>query len=412
MIIDQALSAVYGREAEAMEPRYADVGETFTEVFGKSPAAYFRAPGRVELGGNHTDHQHGKVLAASVTLDIAAAAAPRNDGKICLFSKGYRPTTVDMTDLRPRYKEKGTTRALMRGVASAFDSLGADLSHGGFDICASSLVPSGSGLSSSAAFEILMGCVFNRFCIREPLDPITLAQIGQYAENSYFGKPSGLMDQLASSLGGVVSVDLLDPKRPAAESLYFDPEEHGYTMAVLNCGAGHENLTSEYAAITAECRAVSRYFGKSVLREVPEEEFYADINAVRRAAGDRAVLRACHFYAESARAEAEAEAIRRGDTEAFLELVRASGRSSAEYLQNVIPAGKTGNQEMMVALCLAERWLGGKGAVRVHGGGFGGTVLAFVPSDRFDSFFAKASEVFGEKACCRVRISPLGGTEL
>ena len=392
--------------------RLRAVCDGFRAAFGSQPQALFSAPGRTELGGNHTDHQHGRVLAAAVDLDMVAAVTATDSGLFRLQSEGYAPVEVSVTDLAPVPEERGTTAALVRGVAARMKELGCPLEGVGLDVFVVSAVPAGSGLSSSAAFEVLMGTVLNELFWGGHCTPVELAQIGQWAENHYFGKPCGLMDQTACSVGGVVAIDFLDPADPVVEAISLDLTAAGYALCILNSGAGHADLTDEYAAITEELAAVSGFFGKTVLRDVKEEDFRAAIPQLRAAFGDRAVLRAHHFYGENRRAEAEANALKEGDFQAFLALVRASGRSSALYLQNIIPTGQTRDQSLMVTLALCEEILGERGAVRVHGGGFGGTAQAFVPLDLLESFRTRTEAVLGPGSCHVVTVRPVGGVRL
>lgn len=410
---EETLIRLYGREGkDRARTRCLEAAEGFRHAFGYPAQALFSAPGRTELGGNHTDHQRGCVLAAAVDLDILAAAAVTDSGVIRVLSQGYPMTEVSLRELTPQEGEKNTSAALIRGVASRMQELGCDLAGKGLDVYMTSTVPKGSGLSSSAAYEVLMGTMLNELFWEGRCTAVELAQIGQYAENMFFGKPCGLMDQMASSVGGVVSIDFENTAHPAVEQLDVDLHAYGYALCILDSGAGHEDLTDEYSAITNELRAVCRVFGKEVLREVPEEAFLAELPKVRAAAGDRAVNRAFHVYAENRRALAEKEALRQGDFDKFLALVRESGRSSAMYLQNVIPTGSTAAQELMVTIALCERILEGRGAVRVHGGGFGGTAQAFVPLDMLDTF-KKATEAALGKDCCHVvMIRPAGGVRL
>ena len=290
--------------------------------------------------------------------------------------------------------------------------LGCALRGRGLDVYMTSTVPKGSGLSSSAAFEVLLGTMLNELLWERHCTPVELAQIGQYAENVFFGKPCGLMDQTASSVGGVVAIDFADTAHPVVERLDVDLHACGYALCILDSGAGHEDLTGEYSAITEELRAVCRVFGKEVLREVPEADFLAELPHVRKAAGDRAVNRAFHVYGEDRRVREEVQALRSGDFQRFLTLVRESGRSSAMYLQNIIPTGSTAAQELMVTIALCERMLEGRGAVRVHGGGFGGTAQAFVPLDMLDGFRDRVEASLGRGCCHVVRIRPAGGIRL
>ena len=370
---------------------YGELKAKFERQYGRAAEYIFSAPGRTELGGNHTDHQHGLVLAAAVTLDTKAAAAENNDGCIRVMSEGYAPVTVRLNELEMQPEERNTTAALVRGVAAGFVRRGYGVR--GFDAYVVSDVLPGSGLSSSAAFEVLIGTVINALS-GGALSPAEIARIGQYAENEYFGKPSGLMDQTASAVGGIVAIDFA---------------ECGYALCIIDSGADHAELTEEYAAITNELKAVCRVFGKEHLREVDEHEFYARIAEVRRAAGDRAALRAAHVFNENKRCAEETAALGNGDFERFLQLVTESGRSSWMYLQNVIPTGSTARQELAFALLLCERLLGGRGAFRVHGGGFAGTVQAFVPVDMLAGFRAGIDAVLGAGSCHVLSIRHEGG---
>ena len=357
---------------------------------------YFSAPGRVELGGNHTDHQHGCVLAAAVDLEMRAAVTPNHDGVIRVFSQGFAPVEVALGDWTPRPEERNTTAALVRGMAAQFIRRGAALT--GLDMRVTSQVPVGSGLSSSAAFEVLLGRVFSGLCCSGSVSPEDIARMGQTAERDYFGKPCGLMDQMASSVGGLVYMDFADPVHPAMERIDCDLGASGYGLFIVDSGADHADLTADYAAIPAELEQVCRVFGAEVLRQVDETEFYRRLPAVRAAAGDRAVLRAIHVFDENRRAAAEAEALRKGDFPAFLALVNASGASSWQYLQNVT-SGDPRQQALAVTLAVCRRALGGQGAVRVHGGGFAGTALAFVPDDRREMFRRTVEQTLGVDKC-------------
>lgn len=410
---EETLIRLYGREGkDRARTRCLEAAEGFRHAFGYPAQALFSAPGRTELGGNHTDHQRGCVLAAAVDLDILAAAAVTDSGVIRVLSQGYPMTEVSLRELTPQEGEKNTSAALIRGVASRMQELGCDLRGRGLDVYMTSTVPKGSGLSSSAAYEVLIGTMLNELFWEGRCTAVELAQIGQYAENVFFGKPCGLMDQMASSVGGVVSIDFADTACPVVEKLDVDLHAYGYALCILDSSAGHEDLTGEYSAITDELRAVCRVFGKEVLREVPEEAFLAELPQVRKAAGDRAANRAFHVYGENRRVREEVQALRSGDFQRFLALVRESGRSSAMYLQNIIPTGSTAAQELMVAIALCERMLEGRGAVRVHGGGFGGTAQAFVPLDMLDGFRDRVEASLGRGCCHVVRIRPAGGIRL
>ncbi len=367
----------------------------------------FSAPGRTEISGNHTDHQHGCVLAAAVNLETVADVTLNGADVIRVCSEGYAPVEIDIRDLSIREAEKNTTAALIRGVAAAFAARGAVL-HG-FDAAVRSTVLPGSGLSSSAAFEVLIGTILNELFFEKKLSAVEIAQIGQYAENVYFGKPSGLMDQTASSVGGMVFIDFADPANPVVERLDFDFSAAGHALCIIDSGADHANLTHEYAAIPQELRAVCAQFGKEVLRDIPEAEFFAALPRLRGTVPDRAILRAIHVYQENKRVLRQAEALRAGDFDAFLRLTVASGRSSWMYLQNITPAGETEHQAVAVALALCDTLLGGRGAFRVHGGGFAGTVQAFVPMDLLEQFKSGIEAVLGEGSCHVLSIRPEGG---
>ncbi len=367
----------------------------------------FSAPGRTEISGNHTDHQHGCVLAASVNLKTTARVTQNDAGIIRVKSDGYAPVEVDVKDLAIHPEEINTTAALIRGVAAAFQQRGAGL--GGLDAEVSSTVLPGSGLSSSAAFEVLMGNILNTLFFDSRLDAVEIARIGQYAENVYFGKPCGLMDQMASSVGGMVFIDFADPEKPKVEKIAFDFAATGHALCIIDTGADHADLTDEYAAITQELKAVCRFYGREFLRDVPEEQFYQRLPEARGAAGDRAILRAVHVYEENKRVLRQVRALRDGDFSAFLEGVKASGESSWRLLQNVVPAGRTTHQEVALALTLAEKLLDGRGACRVHGGGFAGTIQAFVPLDQLDEFKSGMERALGEGKCHVLSITPDGG---
>ena len=379
----------------------------FQAAFGGSPQRYFSAPGRTEIGGNHTDHQRGRVLAAAVNLDTRAAVRCSRENRIRIQSRGYPLCTVDLQDLTPRKEEVNTTAALVRGVAARFQQLGYPL-HGFDAYCESTVLP-GSGLSSSAAFEVLVGTILNHLFCGGGISPAEIARIGQYAENVFFGKPCGLMDQAASSVGNLVFMDFADPENPVIQPVDFDFSACGHALCIIDSGASHADLTDEYAAIPRELKQICSHFGKEVLSQIEEQDFLRAIPALRRSCGDRAVLRAVHFYQENARVPLQAAALRRGDFNAFLKLISESGRSSWMYLQNVIPAGSREHQDMAVALALCQHYLQGRGACRVHGGGFAGTVQAFVPEDLLDAFRTGMDAVLGSGACHVLSIRPQGG---
>ena len=367
----------------------------------------FSAPGRTEICGNHTDHQHGCVLAAAVDPETVATVQVNESNLIEIQSEGYPLVTVDLNDLTVREEEKNSTAALIRGVASAFVQRGAKLA--GFRAEVRSTVLPGSGLSSSAAFEVLIGTILNELFFEKKLTAIEIAQIGQYAENVYFGKPCGLMDQMASSVGGMVYIDFEDPENPKVQKIDVDLATFGYGLCIIDTGADHADLTDEYAAIPGELAELCQCFGKKYLREIPKAEFVQKISEIRGKVTDRAILRAFHIYRENDRVRQLVEALRWDDIEAFLDLIKESGRSSWMYLQNITPAGAVQHQEVAVALALCETYLKGQGAFRVHGGGFAGTVQAFVPLDMLDSFKASIEEVLGENSCHVLNIRQQGG---
>ena len=379
----------------------------FQAQFGGTPDFYFSAPGRTEISGNHTDHQRGRVLAAAVDLDMLAAVRENGTDTIRVLSQGYLLSTVALDDLTPAATERNTTPALIRGVAAGFTQLGCRV--GGFDAYVESSVLPGSGLSSSAAFEVLMGTIINHLFFYQQATPVEIARIGRYAENTFFGKPCGLMDQTASAVGGMVAIDFAEEATPVITPVDFDFSACGHALCIIDSGASHAQLTGEYAAITQELKAVCGYFGKAVLREIPESAFYDALPALRKTCGDRAVLRAIHFYEENDRVARQVAALQAGDFDAFLAMETESGYSSFMHLQNVIPAGHVAHQDMALALALCRRYLQGRGAYRVHGGGFAGTVQAFVPFDLLDHFRAGIDGVFGEGACHVLSIRPQGG---
>ena len=382
----------------------------FAAAFGGAPERYFSAPGRTEIGGNHTDHQRGRVLAAAVNLDTVAAVRVNGTDTIRILSQGYPLCEVDVKELTSRADEINTTPALIRGVAARFAQLGCEVR--GFDAYCESTVLPGSGLSSSAAYEVLIGTIVNHLFFEGKVSQAEVAQIGQYAENVFFGKPCGLMDQTASAVGNLVTIDFFDKEHPVIQPVNFDFSACGHALCIIDTRASHADLTDEYAAIPNEIKAVCAHFGKEVLSQIDEAEFYAAIPALRKSCGDRAVLRAVHFYQDNARVPRQVAALEAGDFAAFLKLVKESGHSSYMYLQNVIPAGYKEHQDVAIALALCEHYLQGKGAYRVHGGGFAGTVQAFVPFEILEDFRAGIDSVLGEGACHVLSIRPQGGVEM
>ena len=382
----------------------------FSTAFGGEAQRYFSAPGRTEIGGNHTDHQRGRVLAGAVNLDTVAAVRVSGTNVIRVQSKGYPLCQVDLDNLEPVAAEINSTPALIRGVAARFAQLGCKV--GGFDAYCESTVLPGSGLSSSAAFEVLIGTIINHLFFAGRVSQAEVAQIGQYAENVFFGKPCGLMDQTASAVGGLVTIDFADKAHPDIRPVHFDFSTTGHALCIIDSRADHADLTDEYAAIPGELKEICDRLGREVTTEIPEEEFYAAIPKLRETCGDRAVMRAMHEYNENRRVPEQVACLEKGDFQGFLSLIRESGFSSWMYLQNVIPAGYVRQQPVAVALGLCEHYLRGKGAYRVHGGGFAGTVQAFVPFELLDSFRAGIDAALGEGACHVLSIRPQGGVEM
>ena len=411
-LYDDELAKLYpAGTVNAQRSRYCRVIGEFEEFYGSGrEAAVFSAPGRTEIGGNHTDHNHGRVLAASVNLDAIAIASPGSGSTVNVKSEGYAMDTVDISDLEPHETEFGKSRALVRGVCAEFKRRGYNI--GAFDAATASDVLSGSGLSSSAAFEVLLGTIINYMFNDGKVSAVEIAQIAQAAENRFFGKPCGLLDQMTSSVGSFVEIDFADPERPVIEKLDFDFASCGYDLCIVDTGGSHSDLTDEYAAVRKEMESVAEYLGKSVLREVEEAEFMKNIADIRSSCGDRAVLRALHFYGDNARVEKQAAALKAGDFETFKKYIIESGRSSYMYNQNVYSCRNASEQPVSLALSLSEKVLDGCGAWRVHGGGFAGTIQAFVPHEKLAEYKGLMEKVFGSGSCYILSIRPVGGIEL
>lgn len=415
---DPVLAALYAldgtRESlDKARARAVHVVSRFIEEFSPASdaaAALFTGPGRTEIGGNHTDHQHGHVLCGSVDLDMLACAAPNGLDVIRVHSEGYPALEVALDSLSPREDEKNTSAALVRGVAAKIAELGHTLC--GFDAYVTSNVLSGSGLSSSAAYEVLIGNILNHLCCGGALDPVEIAKIGQYAENVYFGKPCGLMDQMGSAVGGAVAIDFHDPASPVVRRADYDFSASGHALCIVDTASSHGDLTDDYADITREMGAVAAYFGQKFLRDVPEADFHAALPALRVSCGDRAVLRAMHYYEDDRRAVEEAEALAAGDFPRFLALVNASGLSSALHLQNTWSISNPRQQAIPVCLAVGRELLEGTGAIRVHGGGFAGTIQAFVPNDKLVSFKSGMESLLGPGKCHILHIRPQGGIKI
>lgn len=404
----QKLMHLYGpsREmAEKQQRRYAALIRRHEELFGdRGEIALISAPGRTEIGGNHTDHNNGRVLAAAVNLDALSAVTPREDLKVRFFSEGYPAIEMDLEDLSIHPEEQGTTRALIRGVAAGMQDAGYRI--GGFDAAVTSTVAGGSGLSSSAALEVMLTGVLDALYNRFDMPYILRAQISQQAENMYFGKPSGLLDQMASAAGGLVTVDFQDTKKPKVRALQYDFAKKGYALVVVATGGSHADLTPHYAAIPAEMKATAALFGQDTLRGVTEAQLLAKAGEIRAKAGDRALMRAIHFVTENDRVPEQVKMLEEGRMKDFLQLIIDSGRSSFMYLQNVYAPGT--DQSLSLALCMAESLLKGRGAWRIHGGGFAGTTLNFVPLEMTGEFVETMNSAFGAGACTVLNIRPEG----
>ncbi len=410
--IDNMLTKLYGEKMlSVQQERYAKAEKAFEELFGASEnLMIFSASGRTEVGGNHTDHNRGKVLAAAVGLDVIAFVTPTDDGVITVKSEGFPQDTVDTADLSVKEEDKNTSAALIRGVADGLKKDGFNI--GGFKAYTTSNVLKGSGISSSAAFEVLIGTILSHLYNDGKVTAVKIAQIAQYAENAHFGKPSGLMDQMASSVGGFIEIDFADTANPVIDAISYNFAESGHSLCIVDTKGSHANLTPEYAAIPVEMKSVAKFFGKNELRDITREQLWENVAEVRKACGDRAVSRALHFFDENERVDREANALRKGDLDAFLNEVKASGNSSFKYLQNIFATVDPKEQGVVLGLYTAERILNGKGACRVHGGGFAGTIQAFVPNDLLETFIAEMEHLFGEGSCYNLYIRPVGGTKV
>ena len=411
---DERLTYIYGGAAvEEQKQRYAAAIDSFASLYGADrEVALYSVAGRSELSGNHTDHNHGCVVAASINLDIIAVASPSDGNTIRVKSEGFPEDAVDIsTFTSPRETPLGRSDELIAGMVAGFRKNG--YSVGGFDAYTTSNVLKGSGISSSAAFEDMIGNILNYIYNDGKIDNVEIAKLAQYAENVFFGKPSGLMDQVACAVGGIVAIDFADPSLPVVEKIDFDITAAGYNLCIVNTGGNHADLTDDYASVPAEMKAVAAYFGKNVLRDVREEDVVASIPLLREKCGDRAVLRALHFFAENRRVTMQKAALQTGDLDTFFEGVRASGRSSFCYLQNVYTTKNVAEQGLSLALCLTERLLSGKSAAwRVHGGGFAGTIQAFVPAGEVEAYRAAMDAALGNGCCMILHIRPVGAVRL
>ena len=403
---------LYQGSVEAQKARYETITAGYEECYGKAQElSYFSAPGRTEVGGNHTHHNHGCVLAAAVNLDIVAAAAKNDDNVVRLKSLEYPGMDViDLNDLAPQEKEMEKAASLIRGVCARCRELGYTV--GGFNAYTATQVLKGSGLSSSAAFEVVIVTAISHLFNDGAIDAVTAAQIAQYAENVYFGKPSGLMDQTASSVGGFTAIDFHDPKKPVLEKVDFDLAKYNHALCIVDTGGNHADLTGDYAAIPVEMKSVARLLGAEVLRDADEGEFWNRLGELRQKVGDRAVLRAMHFFSDNRAAQEEAALLKAGDFDGFKEKIIASGRSSATRLQNVFACSNPSEQGLSLALAVSEKLLAGKGAWRVHGGGFAGTIQAFVPVEMLEEYRSAMEAVFGEGTCHVLSIRSAGGVQV
>jgi len=411
--ITATLDLLYKAEAlERQKERYEKAVASYKEYFGSEgeEIRIFSAPGRTEVGGNHTDHNCGKVLAAGVDMDIVAVVEPISEPIVIFKSEGFDECRISLNELSVVESEKNTTPALIRGVAKGMKDRG--FAIGGFKAYATSDVLKGSGLSSSAAFEVLAGTIFSYLYNEGKVNPVKIAQIAQYAENVYFGKPSGLMDQMASSVGGFVAIDFKDVESPIIENVNVDFDAFGHALCIIDTKGSHADLTPDYAAIPSEMKAVAEFFSVPVLRQLCKHDIMLNINVLRDKFGDRAVLRSLHFFEENKRVEKLVNALKRNDFQAFLDSINESGNSSYKYLQNVYSSSHVEQQGLGIGLNIAEFALQRKGASRVHGGGFAGTIQAFVPFELLKEFKMEMEKVFGGGSCHVLKIRPVGGCEV
>ena len=410
---DENLKAVYvtDKAVEEQKPRYVETLNDFGELFGYDREVnIMSAPGRTEVCGNHTDHNNGKVLAASINLDAIAVVSKNDDNTIRVKSKGHNMNVVDLNDLVPNEANFGSSTTLVQGVAATIKNLGYKVA--GFDACTTSDVMGGSGLSSSAAFEVLLGSVLSYMFNDGKISPVEIAKVAQYSENVFFGKPCGLLDQMASSVGTFVTIDFKSTKDPVIKKIDFDFSKSGHSLCIVDTHGNHSDLTDDYAAVRAEMESVAQALGKNVLREVSYEEFFAALPELTGRVNDRAILRAIHFFNENKRVEKAVECLENNDFEGFKQVIIDSGRSSFMLNQNVYTPKNPTEQKLSLALAISKELLDGKGAWRVHGGGFAGTIQAFVPNDMLDTYKKTIEGVFGEGSCHVLIIRPVGGTQV
>lgn len=411
--LDENLKKIYVSDSavEAQKPRYIRTINEFIKLFGDDRDVFvLSAPGRTEVCGNHTDHNNGKVLAASINLDAIAIAAKRDDMKINEKSEGHGLNEVDISALSPNEAEFGRSSSMIKGVAAGLKEYGYNI--GGFDACTTSDVMGGSGLSSSAAFEVLIATVINHLYNDGKIDAVTIAKAAQFSENVYFGKPSGLLDQMASSVGTFVTIDFKDTANPVIKKVNFDFAKSGYSLCIVDTHGNHSDLIDDYAAVRGEMKAVAKAMGKNVLREVEYDDFFASLDTLKDKVNDRALLRAFHFFGENERVDKAVSSLENNDFDSFKEAITESGYSSFLYNQNVYSPKNPTEQKLSLALCISEKLLKGKGAWRVHGGGFAGTIQAFVPNDMLDTYKDTINRVFGEGSCHVLIIRPVGGAKV
>ncbi|MDY4521101.1 MAG: galactokinase family protein [Bacteroidales bacterium] len=408
------LRSLYGTDEAVINQqkiRYAALADEFVKTYGNKDLTVFSSPGRTEIGGNHTDHNHGRVLAGAVNLDNVAVAATNGTSVVRILSSGYPQFEVDITKLQPNKEEFYTSVGLVRGICARLKELGFEI--GGFDAVINSGVPKGSGLSSSASFEVLIGAIVSHLFNGGKLDAVLNAQVGQYAENVFFGKPCGLMDQTACSVGGLVTIDFADPAKPIVKKVDFDFTKTGYALVITDTGGNHADLNDEYASLPTDMKGVAAKLGKTVLREVSLEQVVDAIPALReQKVSDRAILRAIHFERDNARVAEQVADLEKGDFKAFLGKVIASGNSSFMYNQNVYPINNVAEQGLSIALALSDMVLGSEGAWRVHGGGFAGTVQAFVPQHLLNKYVETLEHTFGKGKCHKLFIRPQGSIKV
>lgn len=409
---DKRLKEIYVDEGMLpyQRERFQSAIRKFEELYGAGEAEVYSAPGRSEVGGNHTDHQHGEVLAASINLDAIAVVRKTQESVIELLSEGYEKISVDLSDLEKRDEEEGTSIGIIRGMAYGLKQNGHAI--GGFQAYVTSDVLNGAGMSSSAAFETLIGTVISGLYNNMEISPVEIAQVAQYAENVFFGKPCGLMDQMACSVGGLIHIDFADPKNPIVEKVEVDFGAYRHSLCITDTKGSHADLTDDYARIPQEMKKVALFFGKEFLREVDEKEFYKNIATLQKECGDRAVLRSLHFFEEEKRVEKEVNALKSGDFKEFLQTVKASGNSSFNYLQNVYTNKDVQNQGVSIGLAVSESILGNHGVSRVHGGGFAGTIQAFVEDSFVENYREMLDSVFGEGSCHVLKVRPFGGIKV